>query len=67
MKRRRLPLGSRLDRYVLSHFVGSYASALFLMVGLFWILDMASNLDDFLEEGANGEGPKTKSIATITS
>ena len=62
--KRRLPLGSRLDRYVLSHFVGSYASALFLMVGLFWILDMASNLDEFLEAGPDGSTPGTLLIAS---
>lgn len=64
MSRRRLPLGSRLDRYVLAHFVGSYASALFLMVGLFWILDMASNLDDFLEESPDGSTPSSLRIAS---
>ncbi|MFT7678377.1 MAG: lipopolysaccharide export system permease protein [Planctomycetota bacterium] len=61
---RRLKLGSRLDRYVLSHFVGSYLSALFLMVGLFWILDMAANLDEFLEAAPDGTTASTLLIAS---
>lgn len=52
--KRRLPLGSRLDRYVLAHFVGSYAAALGLLLGLFLVLDMASNLDEWLEPWADG-------------
>lgn len=52
--KRRLPLGSRLDRYVLAHFIASYASALGLLLGLFLVLDMASNLDDWLEPWADG-------------
>ena len=52
--KRRLPLGSRLDRYVLGHFAWSYAAALGLLVGLFVVLDMATNLDDMLEPWADG-------------
>jgi lipopolysaccharide export LptBFGC system permease protein LptF len=52
--KRRLLLGARIDRYVAAHFVGSYATALLLVVGLFWVMDMASNLDDFLEEWEDG-------------
>ncbi len=49
----------RMDRYVLAHFVGSYATALFLLLGLFLIMDMASNLDDYLEVGPDGTAPGT--------
>jgi len=55
MMRHRLPLFGRLDRYVTSHFASSYSVALLLVVGLFWILDMASNLDEFLEPWEDGE------------
>ena len=51
---RTLPLGSRLDRYVAGHFVGSYATAMLLMTGLFLVMDMASHLDDFLETWPDG-------------
>ncbi|MGD2019343.1 MAG: LptF/LptG family permease [Planctomycetota bacterium] len=51
---RRLPLGSRLDRYVASHFVRSYLLAMLLMTGLFMVIDMASNLDDYLETWEDG-------------
>ncbi|MEZ6019832.1 MAG: LptF/LptG family permease [Planctomycetota bacterium] len=54
MKARHLPLMGRLDRYVVSHFVGSYATALFLLVGLFLIMDLTSNLDDYLETNEAG-------------
>ena len=54
MSGRRLRLFGRLDRYVGGLFVNSYATALFLVVGLFLILDMASNLDDYLEPWPDG-------------
>ncbi|HPF14649.1 MAG: LptF/LptG family permease [Planctomycetes bacterium] len=54
MKRRHLPLFGRLDRYVTSHFIASYSTALFLLLGLFLIMDLTSNLDDFLEVDAQG-------------
>lgn len=59
MKSRHLPFMGRMDRYVLAHFVGSYATALFLLLGLFLIMDMASNLDDYLEVGPDGTAPGT--------
>ena len=52
--RRRLPFLGRMDRYVASHFLTSYATALLLVVGLFFILDMAANLDDYLEPWPDG-------------
>ncbi len=59
MIRRRLPLFGRLDRYVISHFVGSYCTALFLLLGLFLIMDLTSNLDDYLEPAPNGATAST--------
>ena len=52
--RRRLPFLGRLDRYVLGHFVQSYLTAMLLMTGLFMVIDMASNLDDYLETWDDG-------------
>lgn len=52
--RRRWALGGRLDRYVGWTFVSSYATALFVVMGLFIIMDMASNLDDYLEPWPDG-------------
>ncbi len=56
---RSLPLGSRLDRYVGWHFISSYATAMMLMTGLFLVMDMASHLDDFLEEWEDGSTAPT--------
>ena len=52
--KRSLPIGGRLDRYVLAHFVQSYLTAMLLMTGLFMVIDMASNLDDYLETWEDG-------------
>jgi lipopolysaccharide export LptBFGC system permease protein LptF len=52
--RRRLRAGGRLDRYVGSLFAASYATAFLLVVGLFVVLDLASNIDDFLEPWDDG-------------
>lgn len=62
MSRRSLSHGGRLDRYIGLLFVSSYATALLLIVGLFWILDMASNLDDFLEPWEDGGKATTMMI-----
>ncbi|MEM1448021.1 MAG: LptF/LptG family permease [Planctomycetota bacterium] len=51
---RSLPLGGRIDRYVLAHFAQSYLTAMLLMTGLFMVIDMASNLDDYLETWNDG-------------
>ena len=56
---RRLPLFGRLDRYVVSHFIGSYGTALFMLLGLFLIMDLTSNLDDYLEGDGQGNKPST--------
>lgn len=59
MKRRGLKIGGRLDRYVAALFVSSYATAFFLVVGLFLILDMASNLDEYVETWKDGSHAST--------
>lgn len=53
-RRRRLKGGGILDRYTARLFVSSYLTALLLVVGLFWVLDLASHLDDFFEPWADG-------------
>lgn len=52
--RRPLPLFGRLDRYVFLHFAQSYLTAMLLMTGLFMVIDMASNLDNYLETWEDG-------------
>ena len=54
MSQRGLRIGGRLDRYVGGLFVSSYATAFLLVVGLFLILDMASNLDGFVQVWPDG-------------
>jgi len=61
--RRHLRIGGRLDRYVTGLFVSSYATALLLVVGLFWIMDMATNLDKFLEPWEDGSRVPTSVLA----
>ncbi len=48
MRRPPLALGGRIDRYVARLFGLSYMAAFFLIVGLFLIIDMATNLDEYL-------------------
>ena len=52
-----LRLGGRLDRYVAELFVGSYAVALLLVVGIFVIINLASNIDEYLRAGPDGSTP----------
>ena len=52
--RRGLLIGGRLDVYVGRLFLASYATAFLVMIGLFLILDMASNLDDYLRTWKDG-------------
>ena len=54
MRTRRLRPGGRLDRYVARLFVGGYVTAFLVVVGLFLIIDMAGNLDDYLEPDETG-------------
>ncbi len=59
MRPRALPFPSRLDRYVARLFALSYGAAFFLVVGLFVILDMATNLDEYLTPDKTGYAPPT--------
>lgn len=63
MRARQLPLGSRLDRYVAGLFARSYGAAFFLVVGLFVIIDMATNLDDYLARDKSGYAPSSALVA----
>lgn len=54
MRQRGLRIGGRLDRYVGGLFVSSYATAFMLVVGLFVILDMASNLENYVDNWPDG-------------
>lgn len=60
---RRFAFGGRLDRYVGWTFASSYATALFVVLGLFVIMDLASNLDDFLEPRPDGSTVSSGIIA----
>ncbi len=51
---RRWALGGKLDRYVGWTFASSYATALFVVMGLFVIMDMTQHLDYYLEPWADG-------------
>jgi len=59
MRQRALPFPARLDRYVARLFALSYGAAFFLVVGLFVIIDMATNLDDYLASDKSGYSPPT--------
>lgn len=56
-RRQGLRWGGRLDRYVAELFVGSYAVSLLLVVGIFVIINLASNLDNYLRPGPDGSSP----------
>lgn len=49
-------IGGRIDRYVGSAFLWSYATAFLVVVGLVFLIDMAANVDDLLE--GNGDGSR---------
>jgi lipopolysaccharide export system permease protein len=65
MKRGRLRILGRIDRYVLALFASSYATALLLVVGLYLIMDMASNLDEYVQPFPDGTRPSAFTIATF--
>lgn len=44
-------LGGRLDRYVAGRFLGAYGICLLGFVGLFLVVDLSSNVDDFVKAG----------------
>ena len=56
-QRGRLKVGGHLDRYVARLFGMSYLAAFFLVVGLFLIIDMALNLDEYLRANEDGSSP----------
>ncbi|MCA8981062.1 MAG: LptF/LptG family permease [Planctomycetes bacterium] len=60
-QRRFAPLG-RLDRYVTSIFISSYATSLLVVLGLFFVMDMASNLDRYLQPWPDGTKVATSTI-----
>jgi lipopolysaccharide export system permease protein len=62
MNRRGLKVGGRLDRYVGSLYLASYATAFLMVVGLFLILDLASKLDGFLDPWPDGSQVPTLTI-----
>ena len=57
LPRRRWALGGTLDRYVGRLFASAYVVALLLVVGLYLVVDLASNLDDYLRPTASGASP----------
>ncbi|MCY2961388.1 MAG: LptF/LptG family permease [Planctomycetota bacterium] len=63
MKRGRLQILGRIDRYVLALFASSYATALLLVVGLYLIMDMAGNLDEYVQPFPDGTRPSAFTIA----
>jgi lipopolysaccharide export system permease protein len=54
MSGRGLQIGGRLDRYVTKLFLSSYATALFVVVGLFFVIDFTSFIDEYLEPMRDG-------------
>ncbi|MFT5051100.1 MAG: lipopolysaccharide export system permease protein [Chlamydiales bacterium] len=60
--RRQLRPVGRLDRYTARLFVTSYSTALLLVVGLFWVLDLAAHIDDFFEPWPDGTMVDSKLI-----
>jgi lipopolysaccharide export LptBFGC system permease protein LptF len=59
VRRSALKPGGHLDRYVGSLYLASYVTAFLIIVGLFLILDMASNLEGYLEAWADGSRAPT--------
>jgi len=54
MRTRALRIGGRLDLYVTRLFLSSYATAFFVVVGLYFILDFTTFIDDYLEPMKDG-------------
>lgn len=61
--RRGLKIGGRLDLYVSRLYIASYATAFLVMIGLFLILDMASNLDEYLRTWKDGSSAPVALVA----
>ena len=60
--RRRFALGGRLDRYVGALFAGSYGVACGLVIGLFLVLDIAANLDEYLRSEPGSLAPSSWTV-----
>jgi len=58
-----LRVGGLIDRYVARLFLLSYLSAFFLVVGVFSIMDLALNLDDYLRPDESGTAPSSWLVA----
>lgn len=54
VRRSTLRFGGHLDRYIGSLYLASYVTAFLIIVGLFLILDLASNLEGYLEAWPDG-------------
>jgi lipopolysaccharide export system permease protein len=54
VSKRALKIGGRLDWYVTKLFLSSYATALFVVVGLFFVLDFTQFIDEYLEPMKDG-------------
>ena len=57
MALRRLRIGGHVDRYVAQLFALSYLTAFLLVVGLYVVLDLSVNVDEYLQEQADGSKP----------
>ena len=65
MTSRTLAIGGRLDRYVLRLYVLSYLTALLLLVGLVVIVDMATNIDEYMTPGRDGATVSVLSVVRL--
>jgi lipopolysaccharide export system permease protein len=64
VRRRGLRIGGHVDRYVGTLFLSSYATAFLLVVGLFLVLDMAGNIDEYVEPWPDGSRAPASLIAS---
>ncbi|MBM3978104.1 MAG: YjgP/YjgQ family permease [Planctomycetes bacterium] len=55
--RQALLVGGHADRYVARLYAASYLTAFLLIVGLFLILDLSTNLDEYVKPAADGSSP----------
>lgn len=56
------PLVSTIDKYVLMSFLKNYAISLFVLVGLYVVLDMVFNFDEFVQVSGQTIGEETVTI-----
>jgi lipopolysaccharide export system permease protein len=60
---RRLRIGGHVDRYVAKLFALSYLTAFLLVVGLYFVLDLSVNLDEYLQVQPDGTKPAFVTVA----